>query len=82
MKVREIHFLLVLMVPVILIIGIVQKSFSQESPAEYASRVPEFTFAKTLEEQENQLNTNPQSYSPEDAWLISLAAHGMKNIYE
>ena len=33
--------------------------FAQETPGDYTSKVPKFTFANTLKEQEAQLKTNP-----------------------
>jgi beta-fructofuranosidase len=35
------------------------QSSAQEQPSDYRSKVPKFTFANTLEEQEAQLKTNP-----------------------
>jgi len=36
-----------------------RQSSAQEQPADYTSKVPKYTFANTLEEQEAQLKTNP-----------------------
>jgi beta-fructofuranosidase len=40
-------------------IGFNNISYSQETPPDYTSKVPKYTFATTLEEQEAQLKTNP-----------------------
>ena len=40
-------------------IGIVEPSFAQDTLPDYTSKVPKYTFANTLEEQEAQLKTNP-----------------------
>jgi len=38
---------------------LMKPSFAQENPQDYTSKVPKYSFANTLEEQETQLITNP-----------------------
>ncbi len=40
-------------------IGLAKQSLAQGNPTDYTSKVPKYTFANTLEEQEAQLKTNP-----------------------
>jgi beta-fructofuranosidase len=40
-------------------VGAERQALAQNKPADYTSRVPQYTFADTLEEQETQLKTNP-----------------------
>ena len=40
-------------------VGREERSLAAEGPSDYTSRVPKFTFADTLEEQEAELKTNP-----------------------
>jgi beta-fructofuranosidase len=53
----QIYSILLLML-FIYVFGL-KPSFAQEIPTNYTSRVPKYTFANTLEEQEAQLKTNP-----------------------
>ncbi|MCX7824558.1 MAG: GH32 C-terminal domain-containing protein [Verrucomicrobiae bacterium] len=45
--------------PALLLLGITLTAIARDKQPDYTSRVPKFTFAGTLEEQEAQLKTNP-----------------------
>ena len=42
-----------------LLLFLLHNSFAQQNAADYTSKVPQYTFATSLEEQEEQLKTNP-----------------------